>query len=362
MTPPAIPLPDPTPLPGPIWLFQALLLATFAVHLLLLNCTIGGTLIGAAHALITQHADAPGRQLGRWLSRLLPAAVTLTVTSGVAPLLFIQLLYGQVFFPATVLAGWVWLAVVPLIVMGYLAVYLYKHSWAVGGRTRWLSVTAVCFGLVLLIQSMANLLQLTPDRWVIVSERIAGLAQAPTLLPRLFHFLLASVAVAGMALAVVGSLRCRSHPDAFFAWMTLCGTRWAVVITGLQMVDGIWWLFALPRNAVTGLVGAGPGPLLLLGAGMGGGLLTLILLASLDRPEAQRGLLYLSAGSLLATVLLMVGIRDVLRSAYLAPFLAVSRLPIRMQTDLVLLFGFSFLLGALALGWLVRKLVQAEHA
>ena len=37
------------------------------------------------------------------LVSLLPAGVSFTVTTGVAPLLFVQLLYGQMFYAATVL-------------------------------------------------------------------------------------------------------------------------------------------------------------------------------------------------------------------------------------------------------------------
>src|SRR5512140_1075383 len=93
-----IPAVDAAPIPGPAWLFHGLLGATFLVHLLLVNAVLGGTLLAAA-------AQAVGK-------RLRPAAVlfvemntwtiSLAITFGVAPLLFLQLLYGRYFYTATI--------------------------------------------------------------------------------------------------------------------------------------------------------------------------------------------------------------------------------------------------------------------
>ena len=61
---PAIPALDPTPLPAPAWLFQALLLVTFFVHILFLNVTLGGTVIGAVHASGGQGTGCAGTPAG----------------------------------------------------------------------------------------------------------------------------------------------------------------------------------------------------------------------------------------------------------------------------------------------------------
>ena len=213
MSIPAIPALDPTPLPAPAWLFQVLLLVTFFVHILFLNITLGGAVIGTVHGLLAKSPEAPGRRLGRFLVSLLPVSVSFTVTTGVAPLLFIQLLYGQVFYGATVLIGWLWLAIVPLIVVAYYSVYLYKFEvGAPGGRTTWLGIAAACFVVVAAIQVLVNVLQLTPPRWEAVAKAIGAVLQDPTLLPRYLHFLLGSLAVAGIFLAVVAVER--GEPDA----------------------------------------------------------------------------------------------------------------------------------------------------
>jgi len=40
-----IPYPDPMPLPAPVWLLRTLLLLTFFLHVLFMNCLLGGTAV-----------------------------------------------------------------------------------------------------------------------------------------------------------------------------------------------------------------------------------------------------------------------------------------------------------------------------
>jgi hypothetical protein len=359
---PAIPVLDPTPLPAPAWLFQALLLVTFYVHILFLNVTLGGTLISAVHALVATRKDAPGRRLGRLMVGLLPASVSFTVTTGVAPLLFIQLLYGQVFYASTVLVGWVWLAIVPLIVVGYYSVYLYKFEvGAPGGRTVWLGVAAGCFVIVAAIQTLVNVLQLTPPRWEAVAAAVGAVAHDPTVLPRYLHFVLGSLAVAGIFLAVVAMERAHRTPDPFFDWLARRGIFWALAATGLQMADGFWLLFSLPREALIALVGGKPWPTIHLAIGMGLGFLALIMLSGLRQPERQRGLVRFTAGVLLATVLAMVGLRDVVRGLYLGSLIRIRELPSHMQGDVTVLFLLVFLLGLATVAWMVWNVLRGHR-
>jgi hypothetical protein len=204
---------------------------------------------------------------------------------------------------------------------------------------------------------VVNVLQLTPARWSAVAERLAVLGQDPTVVPRGLHFLLGSIAVAGIGLAVLGLARAGERADAFSVWVVQRGVRWALAATGLQVVDGFWLLFSLPRDLLVRLIGARPGPTVLVASGIGLGVLALILLSGLHQPEQQRRLTWLAASCLVGTVFLMVGIRDLVRELYLAPFLMIRDLPSRTQTDLAVLFGLVFLLGGGVLAWMVRSLL-----
>jgi hypothetical protein len=363
MSIPAIPALDPTPLPAPAWLFQVLLLVTFFVHILFLNITLGGAVIGTVHGLLAKSPEAPGRRLGRFLVSLLPVSVSFTVTTGVAPLLFIQLLYGQVFYGATVLIGWLWLAIVPLIVVAYYSVYLYKFEiGAPGGRTTWLAIAAACFVVVAAIQVLVNVLQLTPPRWEAVARAIGAVLQDPTLFPRYLHFLLGSLAVAGIFLAVVAVERGSRTPDPFFGWLARRGVFWALAATGLQMADGFWFLFSLPRNHVMALVGGQAMPTVHLAIGMMLGFLALILLSGLREPEQQRTVLRLTAAVLGVTVFAMIGLRDVVRAMYLSPLVRLRELPRTTQTDVTMLFFVVFVLGLATVAWMVRSVLRERRA
>jgi hypothetical protein len=360
---PAIPALDPTPLPAPAWLFQALLLVTFFIHILFLNVTLGGAVIGTVHGLLAKGSEAPGRRLGRLLVSLLPASVSFTVTTGVAPLLFVQLLYGQVFYAATVLVAWLWLAIVPLIIVGYYAVYLYKFEvGAPGGRTLWLGVAGVCFVVVALVQVLVNVLQLTPPRWEAVATAVGAVMRDPTIFPRYLHFLLGSLAVAGIFLAVVAVERARRTPDPFFDWLARRGALWALVATALQMIDGFWLLFSMPRDLLIALVGGQAMPTLHLAVGMMLGFLALILLFGLREPERQRTLVRFTAGVLGVAVFAMIGLRDVVRALYLSPLIRVRELPRTMQVDVTVLFFVVFVVGLATVAWMVRKTLRDRRA
>ena len=359
---PPIPALDPTPLPAPAWLFQVLLFVTFFVHILFLNVTLGGSVIGAVHASLARGQDAPGRRLGRLLAGLLPASVSFTVTTGVAPLLFIQLMYGQLFYASTVLVGWVWLAILPMIVMGYYAVYLYKFEvGSPGGHPGWLSVAGLCFIAVAAVQVLVNVLQLTPPRWAAVAVAIGSALQDPTLLPRYLHFLFGSLAVAGIFLAVVAVERAHRTPDPFFDWLARRGIVWAVAATALQLVDGFWFLFALPRELLLALVGGQAVPTIHLAVGMMLGFLALILLAGLGEPERKRNLIRFTAGTMLAAVLAMAGLRDVVRGLYLGSLIRIRELPSRIQMDVTVLFLLVFLLGLGTVAWMVWSVLRGRR-
>jgi hypothetical protein len=356
---PPLPALDPTPLPAPVWLFHLLLLVTFLVHVLFMNVSLGGALIASVHGLLARGATAPGRRLVRWMAGMLPASLSFTITTGVAPLLFVQVLYAPLFYSATVLVGWVWLALLLLLVVSYYAVYLQKHG--VGSPfPGWLGLAALGFVSVAGIQVLVNVLQLTPLRWLAVATHAASPLADPTMLPRYLHFLLGASAVAGVFLANLGAERAAKDPDSYYPWLARVGVRWALAATALQVADGFWLFFRLPGPLQARLMGGGPGETALLVTGMGLGLVLLILLSRIQDPVRERGLLRTAGVVLILTLLGMVLLRDVVRGLYLVPFIRIHDLPVRAQIDLLLLFLVVFVLGLSAVAWMLR--VAAREA
>jgi hypothetical protein len=57
-----------------------------------------------------------------------------SVNFGVAPLLFVQVLYGHFFYASSILMAVFWLAVIPLLIAAYYAAYLYGFRFGALGR------------------------------------------------------------------------------------------------------------------------------------------------------------------------------------------------------------------------------------
>jgi hypothetical protein len=358
-----LPALDPTPLPAPVWLFQALLVVTFFIHVLFMNVALGGSVIGALHGLLARGPEAPGRSLLRMVLGLLSPAISFTITTGVAPLLFVQVLYAQTFYPATIVVGWVWLGLLVLLVLGYYAVYLARFE--VGGERAvpaWMGVTAVCLVAIALIQVLVNALQLTPARWPGVGLRLAAVFNDPTILPRYLHFVLGALAVAGLFLALLATERHARTPDPVYPWIAIRGIRWALAATALQVVDGTWFLFALPTDVLRPLMQGRFPETPTLAVGMGLGLLTLILLSRTTDPIGQRSLVRGAAWCMGATIFIMVPLRDMVRGLYLAPFVKLQALPMRTQLDVLVLFLVLFAAGLATVGWMILRVVRERQA
>ena len=90
-----------------LWL--VLYLVTWALHAVF----VGYVLVGSAYALVQvlRRAEDPIAERAR---DLLPFMLGCGITAGVAPLLFLQLLYQERFYTANLLLGPRWGAVVPM--------------------------------------------------------------------------------------------------------------------------------------------------------------------------------------------------------------------------------------------------------
>ena len=116
-----VPALDPTPIPGPPWLFHVLLVFTFIVHVVFMNLALGGTILAALSAWRASDASDPRARIADRLVGINTYAISMAITTGVAPLLFVQVLYPQFFYTATILVGEAWISMLVLLMVGYYA-------------------------------------------------------------------------------------------------------------------------------------------------------------------------------------------------------------------------------------------------
>lgn len=197
-----VPKVDALPLPGPVWLFTALLLLTFTLHVLAMNAALGGGLWTVWNYFRGRNPAHPySRRLAVELARMLPVLLAFTVTLGVAALLFVQVLFGNFLYASSILIGALWLMVIPLVILAYYGFYYVAGTVEKGTRAAGM-VAAVSVLLLLcvgFIYSNNMTLMLSPARWLALyrahpSGWNLNLGE-PILLPRYLHMVNGALAV-----------------------------------------------------------------------------------------------------------------------------------------------------------------------
>ena len=101
-------IPTAEAIPAPAWLFLGLDVLLFILHILLINVLLGGSLI-TVFSRLKRKDDLPGHRLHGVLADKIPTTFALGVNMGVAPLLFIQVIYGHLFYSSSVLMAVYWI-------------------------------------------------------------------------------------------------------------------------------------------------------------------------------------------------------------------------------------------------------------
>ncbi|MCK5542087.1 MAG: hypothetical protein KAI40_05295 [Desulfobacterales bacterium] len=202
---PSLLIPAPDSIPVHFGWFNFFFILTFVLHLLFMNAMLGCSII----ALVRSLKGKPGDLfIAKEISLKLPYTIAFAINMGVAPLLFVQVLYGNFIYTSSVLMGWYWLMIIPILIIAYYNAYLFDFKFDSLGSARNI-VIAVCTVLLLLIAFLFvnNMTLMTsPEKWSQYFSNpngtILNLTEV-TLIPRFLHFTCASVAVGGLFLAIV---------------------------------------------------------------------------------------------------------------------------------------------------------------
>lgn len=347
---------DPMGVPLYPVVFQVLMVLTFALHMLFVNVTVGASLLAVYGRL---RKDENWNRLSGAMGRTLPVNVSMAMLLGIAPLLFVQVIYDPFWYASNGLsAAWV---------IGFIAVMMAAYGFAYvqylrGGQGR----SPVLFGVLaagLFVLSGAimhaigyQLLQ--PERWL---DWYAGGGLADTSgtalhsfsLPRFLHFMVPSLAVTGIFLMLYAwYFQGREDMDGeYLRWAGKTGASMAYGFTSLQVAVGLWWLASLP-----GEFAFYANPFFIGGAGLG---LVLLALLHFARENPVRYAVPSAAGAFLA-VAAMSTAREVLRMDYLGRF-DYSIFDYRLNLDLgsTALFGGTFVMGLVILAYMLTVSFKA---
>jgi len=290
--------------------------------------------------------------LAHKLPSLLPAAVTL----GVAPLLFVQVIYGQFFYTSSVIIAWPWFLILVMLTVAYYGLYYVSaRSQRESGAGRWvLLVSFLLIAAVGFLFSTNLTLSQTPAAWAGKYFADArgwnlNLSEA-TLAPRYLHFFVAAIAVGGIFLMLMAWLQ-KDADSEYRSYVFHFGGQAFSFATMAQFVIGFWFLVSLPPAERTLFLGGSSLATALLAAGVAGALAAVLLVAKAIGSDDYRLGALAGGGVTLLVILTMVVMRDLLRDDYLQPYFHPERFTVATQWTVLPLFLAVFL-GGVAL-WLV---------
>jgi hypothetical protein len=243
-------------LPAPLWLITALHLLTLTLHLAAMNFLLGGVMVLLTGGFQRKWDNPTVRRL----VTLFPSAAAATVTLGVAPLLFLQLVYPRQVYSAGIVSGWFWLMIFAAVIIAYYLFYgasfAQKRETAGKGRYLWPAVAALLYVSVV-YSSVFTLAERPEAIRELYAASQSGLQLNPNLsdwVLRWLHMVSGAVTVGGFCFGVLG----RDDPEAFavgrrafFLGMgaaALFGTAYLVslqsILRAFMRTDAIWALTA----------------------------------------------------------------------------------------------------------------------
>ncbi|HUU29795.1 MAG TPA: hypothetical protein VM123_18490 [archaeon] len=348
-------IPTPEVIPAPWQVFEFLGILTLIVHFLFINVALGGSLI-ALFSRLKGAGRQPGENVPGLLAGKIPTTFALGINFGVAPLLFVQVLYGHFFYTSSVLMAVFWIMVIPLLIIGYYGTYIHarQHDTAPALATAALAFTSVILLYIVFAFQNNISLMLSPGAWTAYFANRSGTILRlgdPVLWPRYFHFVTASIAVAGLFIAVLWAFR-QKKGAAGAGEKKRDGLRIFAIATMIQVVIGFWLLLALPKEVMLKFMGGNMLYTVTLFAG--------IVLALATIMTSLLGRLGSTVAVLLATVAVMVLLRTFLRTAFLAPYFNIEILSVHPQVSAGVLFLVILVIGLVLVGYMIKWAAAPE--
>ncbi len=247
-------LPDYNFLPAPLWLITSLHLLTLTLHFIAMNFLVGG-IIAVLWGKFTDRWNHPVVQK---FVKLFPTALAATVSLGVAPLLFVQLVFHRQVYAASIVSAWFWLGIIGAVMIAYYLLYAaaFSQKKATGNRPVYLFLALIAFIYVSVVHSSIFSMAERPDLVAkLYASNQSGLVVNPDLhgyLYRWLHMMFGAITVGGFFVGWLGKDDKSAYEvgRVFFLWGTVVagtfGTFYLISLGPLlkpfMRTPGIWAL------------------------------------------------------------------------------------------------------------------------
>ncbi|UCE24046.1 MAG: hypothetical protein JSU74_12225 [Candidatus Zixiibacteriota bacterium] len=231
-------LPDYNFLSAPLWLVTTLHIVTLTLHFLAMNFLLGGVII----VLLGKFTTRWHNPTVQTLLKLFPNAMAATITFGVAPLLFVQLVFAKQIYSASIVSAWFWLMIMVVAIVVYY--FLYASSFSLNSKAG-KAGTYLTIGLVGLIYvsfvyssvfSLAERPSLIASLYAAAQSGLVINTDIGAYIFRWLHMLLGAVTVGAFFVGLFG----KNNEPAFAVGKKFY--LWAMVAA---MVLGLAYLFTM---------------------------------------------------------------------------------------------------------------------
>jgi hypothetical protein len=349
MQPDLIPALDPNPLPAPYWVFKLLLIVTFFLHIVAMNFMLGGGVLALTAKWRSKNPQKNDRMFFD-VAKKLPVLLPATITLGIAPLLFVQVLYGQYFYTSSIIVAWPWFLVLAFLTIAYYGFYYvsFQSGQHLGRAGSVMLFSVILIFLIGFVYSNNLTLSQTPARWG--GKYFANPAgwnlnlSEPTLIPRFLHFMVAAVAMGGLLLVFMALANWKRDTE-YARQLLQFGGKAFMYATMAQILVGVWFLVSLPRDLRMLFMGDNPLATTLLLVGFLSGIGAIFLMSDALRNESIRVAAFYVPGIITVVIVSMSVMRDILRDAYLKPYFHPDQFVVKTQWAVFPLFLVLFLAG-----------------
>ncbi len=330
-------LPDYNFLSAPLWLITVLHTVTLTLHLLAMNFMLGGIII----LLFGKFNDRWNHPVVQKFIKLFPNIMAATVTIGVAPLLFAQLVFAKPVYAASIVSGWFWLMIFVVAMIVYYLLYASSFATNTGNKRVNIYLSVALIGLLYIsfvyssVFSMAERRELYASLYAGNQSGLILNTDLGSYIFRWLHMVLGALTVGGFFVGLIGKDDDRAFKvgKAFYLWGMVAA-----------MVIGLAYLFTfgdyiLPfmRSSAVWLL-----------------LVAIVLSLGSLHFFFKKKFLFASL-MVLVSMILMVWIRHTVRLLFLEGQFDPASLPVNPQWSIFIIFLICFLV-AVGLVWYMLRL------
>lgn len=331
-------IPYTEPIPAPAEVFIVLEQLFFLIHIIIINSILGLSLM----ILYKWNKKQDFFKINKPLAKKIPILFALGINMAIPALLFLQVVFGHLFYTSSILMGTFWILIIPFLIIAYYSSYFHYKKFEVSGWAKHALVVmiVIIFYIAFMLVNNLSMMEM-PEKWETYFSNRDGtilLWNAASIYPRFLHFLIASIAVGGIAY----SLYFRKNSEDKIKE----GLKIYAYATMIQIAVGFWFLLSLPQNIMLKYMGGDLVATVVLVSG--------IITAFISIFASLRGNLKGSIIFLFLTLISMIINRYNLRIFQLGENFNVSQLTLSPQWDVFIIFLLILLLGVTVIVYMLK--------